>query len=99
MSHSKIILSSVAALALLGAPVALADHHGGKGGKMFERMDTDGDGKISSTEHIAASQERFTKLDSNGDGFITKDEAKDARGKMREKVKEKIEERRENSVE
>ncbi len=42
----------------------------------IERMDTDGDGKISRDEWTSYYSERFTKTDANEDGFITADEMK-----------------------
>src|SRR5215475_1082575 len=46
----------------------------------FERMDTDKDGKISSSEW-KGSAEMFARLDSNHDGYITRDELKQNRTK------------------
>jgi Ca2+-binding EF-hand superfamily protein len=46
---------------------------GGRGGMMM-RADTNGDGKISREEFLAASEQRFTRMDKNSDGFITADE-------------------------
>lgn len=37
----------------------------------FERMDTNGDGQISRTEHSAGGRQVFTQLDTNGDGAVT----------------------------
>ena len=44
--------------------------HGG----FMKRMDTDGDGKITSAEFAAAGERMFAKLDDNGDGKLAKDE-------------------------
>lgn len=44
----------------------------------MQKMDTDGDGKISLDEflagHEARLRERFDKMDRNGDGFLSKDD-------------------------
>jgi len=45
-------------------------HHGG----FMKRMDTDGDGKITTQEFAAAGDQMFAKLDANGDGKLIKDE-------------------------
>jgi Ca2+-binding EF-hand superfamily protein len=40
----------------------------------LQRMDTDGDGKITSAEFAAAGDKMFARLDDNSDGKIAKDE-------------------------
>jgi Ca2+-binding EF-hand superfamily protein len=40
----------------------------------LQRMDTDGDGKISAAEFAAAGDQMFSKLDKNGDGKLAQDE-------------------------
>ena len=63
---NKIVLSlTTAALALGGAGVALADHHGG-----MAKPDTDGDGAVSLAEHNAHAAAMFARMDANGDGVI-----------------------------
>ena len=101
MKVSKFLLTAVAAGALITSGAAYAEHHEGKDGghkghhkaKMFEKMDTDGDGQISKAEHMAGAEERFAKMDTNGDGFVTKEEVetkmKDMRAKWKEHKKEK----------
>lgn len=44
------------------------------GAKMFEKMDTDKDGKISKSEFEAHMDTMFRHKDANGDGSISKDE-------------------------
>ena len=56
---------SAAALALSGATIAYANHHGGKGG-----ADTNGDGVVSLEETLARSDKRFAKMDVDGNGQL-----------------------------
>lgn len=44
--------------------------------KMFRRLDTDGDGKLTLAEFAAPSEKLFDRLDRNHDGTITPDEMK-----------------------
>ena len=43
----------------------------GDSGKKLKKMDTDGDGRVSRTEHSAAAQKMFNDCDTNQDGFVT----------------------------
>jgi len=53
---------------MLGAfPGAVAEDKAEK----FKQMDTDGDGRITRTEHAAVAQTIFNQLDTNADGIIT----------------------------
>ena len=91
---NKYVLTAAMAVALgLTSGAALAGHHEGdhKGGKMMERVDTDGDGKVSAAEFMAKHQEKFTQMDKDGDGFLTKEEMKDAHESMKDKWKERKE--------
>ena len=76
----KKITLAIACLITLGmGSVAFA--HGGFGpGKHFERLDTDGDGKVTKAEHARAAEERFTRMDANKDGVLTADELMHGRG-------------------
>ena len=67
---------------------------------MFAKLDADGDGYISATEHTTAGdkrmEKRFDKIDTNGDGSITPDEMEAAkaarkgkRGERKERGKDK----------
>ena len=79
----KLLTLSAVALAVSISPV-MADSHGDKQGKMFEKHDTNGDGVISKSEFLAHAEERFAKMDQDGNGEISKDEAKAGKKKMRE---------------
>lgn len=46
---------------------------GGRGKRMFQRFDKDGDGKVSRAE-FPGGDEAFQAMDKNGDGFVTADE-------------------------
>ena len=92
--RTKLMLAA-AAMVMMTAPVAMAGEHGeGKhGGKMMEKMDTDGDGKVSKAEFVAAHEARFAKTDTDADGFLTAEEMKAAWEHMREKRKSAMEEK------
>ncbi|PCH49277.1 MAG: calcium-binding protein [Cellvibrionales bacterium] len=55
----------------------------------MKKMDTDGDQKISQEEFSTFHNARFLKMDADSDGFVTTDEAKAHREKMREKWHQK----------
>ena len=69
----KITIALACLIALGGGSVALA--HGGFGpGKHFEKIDANGDGKVTKAEHTKAAEERFARMDANKDGVLTEDE-------------------------
>ena len=47
---------------------------GGFGGRIVERLDRNGDGKIGKDEIPEGMVERLKPLDANGDGFLTPEE-------------------------
>lgn len=70
----KIILGSAAGLIVtLTTAAAFADQHGGRG---FDRMDKNGDGKITAEEMSDMHADMMAEADANGDGAITREEMK-----------------------
>lgn len=69
----NLTLAAATALALVFAAPAMA--HPGKGGN-FEKVDTNGDGVVATTEVEAAALAAFTKIDADADGFLSQDELK-----------------------
>ncbi|MDB6165588.1 MAG: hypothetical protein JWQ83_728 [Lacunisphaera sp.] len=59
-------------LALLALPRAFAnDLDSSAADAKFKAMDTDGDGRISRTEHSAGARKMFDAMDANHDGIVT----------------------------
>ena len=78
------LIAAASVLALGGAGIALAQHHGSdRGGFGMEKADADGDGIVTLDEAKAHSAERFAKMDANQDSAITK---ADRQAKMFEKL-------------
>ena len=65
-----------------GGPGAMAGGH--FGGRMFERMDSDHDGKVSLAEASSRALEMFDRTDSNHDGTVTAEERRAAMQRFRE---------------
>jgi len=63
----------LAAFGMLATARAGADTPaGGSSGRdMFQRMDTNGDGKVSADEHAAGARRMFETMDANHDGRVT----------------------------
>ena len=92
----KLLTMAVFALSFAVTPAfAEGDGGGHKGGKMFEKQDTNGDGVISKSEFLAHAEEKFSKIDADGNGEITKEEGKSARKAMKGKMKDRIKARKE----
>lgn len=87
----QLTLAAVTALALVFAAPALA-HPGKSKGERFARMDTNGDGILTTAEVEAAARTSFTAIDANGDGFVTPDELKAHHEAMRAEAKAKWDE-------
>ena len=58
----KKILAMTALALVFASPQAFADKHEHKGGKMFEKHDTNSDGVISKTEFMDHAAEKFSKM-------------------------------------
>ena len=82
-TQSKILITAIACIGIASA--ALAHNHGHDGGKgpraerVFQQMDTDGDGRVSREDARSFAIARFARVDADGDGQITKDERRAAR--------------------
>lgn len=70
------ILIGLGTLGLLGG-AALAEEPR-RGDRMFQRIDTNADGRITRAEADAFRNVRFERMDYDGDGVITLDEMQDA---------------------
>lgn len=55
---------------------------GGKGACKMNRMDTDGDGKVSREEFIKGHEAKFDSIDADNDGYIDDAERQTHRQKM-----------------
>ena len=97
--NRKIVLFSIM---FLSTSIVLASHHGSNDGEnmkgqhhgkigamIMKKMDTDGDRKISQEEFSTFHNERFSRMDADSDGFVTTEEARTHREKMREKWRQK----------
>ena len=62
----------IGSLGMMAAPAVAqdGDSGGGKRGDVFDRMDKNGDGKISQDEAEANAMSRFKEIDANGDGVV-----------------------------
>lgn len=89
MNAKYILLAAVAGVFSFSAVPVQADHHGEgkKGGKMFEKVDTNGDGVVSKEEFMSAHEKMFAKMDKNDDGSLSKEEMQEHRATMKDKWK------------
>jgi Ca2+-binding EF-hand superfamily protein len=71
MNIKKRSLLLVCILSAAALPAAFA---GGDKDKEFQMHDTDGNGKISRTEHAAVAKKLFAEADTDRDGFVTANE-------------------------
>ena len=77
------LIAAAGALAIGGAGIAVAKHHGSaKGGWDMARADANGDGLITLDEAKAHGAERFAKMDANNDGSISRAD-REARAQQR----------------
>jgi hypothetical protein len=78
-------------IAILASAMCLADaaaQDSGRGARLFQQLDRNGDGRITSAELQSARV--FEALDGNGDGAITADEARAAVAKMTPENRRKL---------
>ena len=69
------IVAAVAALSLAAGVAAAKPGHEGRGpGGHFDKMDKNGDGKLTADEMDAHHKEMVAAADANRDGALTKDE-------------------------
>jgi Ca2+-binding EF-hand superfamily protein len=63
----------IGSLGMMAPPAVAQDASkgSGQGADVFERMDQNGDGKISKDEARANAMSRFGEIDANGDGKVT----------------------------
>jgi len=59
-----------------------AMHRGMSSADKIAKMDTNGDGMLSSAEHDAGAQAMFTQMDTDGNGSLSRDEMAAGRSKM-----------------
>lgn len=88
---SLVLATVLATIFAFSTPV---DARGGPGaGKLnfiFDKMDANADGQVSQIEANNFHQAKFLEIDANADGFVTIDEAKAHRKKMRQEYKAKL---------
>ena len=87
MKYLFLMSAAVIGLSVASVAAIAGDHGHDHKGKMMEKVDTDGDGKISKEEFMAKHEKMFTKMDVDGDGYLSKEEMKNARTKMHDKMK------------
>lgn len=75
-TNQSLLQILVCGLSLSILPLASA----GDAGKKFEKMDSNGDGKVSRVEHSGAAERMFAKMDADGDRIITASELKSNKG-------------------
>jgi Ca2+-binding EF-hand superfamily protein len=83
MSHGTFKTTlGAAGLSLLTSLFPLRDANAHDWDAKFQKMDTNGDGKISRDEHAAGAKAMFEAMDANGDGKVTAAEMDAAAAKM-----------------
>jgi Ca2+-binding EF-hand superfamily protein len=66
----------LAALLPAAAPAQVSDTRG-----YLQKMDSDGDGRVSETEYVQWMLYAFDRMDRNGDGVLTADELPGGKGR------------------
>lgn len=77
-----------------GAPAMSHGHRRSRamailGDRMFDRADSNKDGRVSLSEAMARPTQRFKMMDANGDGTVTPDERKAARDRRKSEWQQK----------
>ena len=86
--RKTLIIASVAAL---GLAIGAASAGEGRGGKHWDKLDADGDGKISLNEMSERQREFFADADADGNGALSKEEMRAHRtGKRGERRAERF---------
>lgn len=89
MKRKALLATAMAALLATGlaavGPADAANQGQGRGAKMFDRHDINGDGKITKDEFKSGCANKFTMLDADGNGEVTREEAQKAYEQMRSK--------------
>lgn len=100
MTLTAVAVAGAIGLAALIPAFAANDNHGQMRAHgpaaFFEKMDADGDGKVTAEEMTAARAAEFTAADTNGDGFLSKDEIL---AKAREHAQARMEMRADKMIE
>jgi Ca2+-binding EF-hand superfamily protein len=65
---------------------AITEDEMGPMGRMISRLDTDGNGKVTTEEFTEMQLRRFDRMDENHDGQLTKAERDAAMAAMRERM-------------
>ena len=61
----------------------------GERGAFFQRLDRNGDGKLSNDEIPDVMKERLSMLDTNGDGFVSQDELRAGAPQLGDRVRDR----------
>lgn len=92
----KILMLTAAIFTFQALPAVAQDdaakkdvRHGKHGERIFNKLDTNGDGVIAEAEFLAHAKTRFDAMDANKDGQVTKEEAKAHHEAKRAEWKEK----------
>lgn len=85
MNTKKLAIALITSIGLGSAlaSVALAHGPGHMGGRFFEKLDANKDGKVTLAEAKAAEQTRFASIDTNKDGRLTTEELEAHHAAMR----------------
>lgn len=90
------IIATAAIAALLAGFAVAGDAPRAAAPRQVLHSDTDGDGRVSREEAVAAATERtnkwFDKLDADKDGYVTKEEMAKSRENRRAAMREKMDE-------